>query len=147
MIRAIGPKDHQEYLRLVDLFYHSEAVEHTIPPEYYERTFQELLRSNDYLEGYLLLEEKETAGYALLAKTFSQEAGGMVWWIEELYLLPEYRGKGLGKAFFQWLDENRPDAVKRFRLEVEADNVGAKSLYAREKFRMLPYEQMIREFD
>ena len=32
MIRAIGPKDHQEYLRLVDVFYHSEAVEHTIPP-------------------------------------------------------------------------------------------------------------------
>ena len=73
MIRAIGPKDHQEYLRLVDLFYHSEAVEHTIPPEYYERTFQELLRSNDYLEGYLLLEERKQLDMRCWQKLFPRK--------------------------------------------------------------------------
>ena len=28
--------------------------------------------------------ENEAAGYGLIAKTYSQEAGGMVWWIEEV---------------------------------------------------------------
>ena len=38
------------------------------------------------------------AGYALLAKTFSQEAGGLVVWLDEMYVRPAYRSKGLGPS-------------------------------------------------
>ncbi len=146
MIRPITKEDRDVYVSLADLFYHSEAVEHPVPPAYYERTFEELMRSEDYLEGFLFEVDREPAGYVLLAKTFSQEAGGMVWWIEELFLLPKFRGNGLGQQFFKWLEERRPQEVKRLRLEVERDNLGAKRLYGRQGYEALPYEQMIKSF-
>lgn len=88
MIRPITKEDRDVYVSLADLFYHSEAVDHPVPPAYYKRTFEELMRSEDYLEGFLFEVDREPAGYVLLAKTFSQEAGGMVWWIEELFYCP-----------------------------------------------------------
>ena len=48
MIRPITKEDRDVYVSLADLFYHSEAVEHPVPPAYYERTFEELMRSEDY---------------------------------------------------------------------------------------------------
>lgn len=77
----------------------------------------------------------------LLAKTWSQEAGGLTVWIEEIYVTPPHQGKGQGRAFFQFLREHVPAA--RFRLETEAGNVRAKALYKREGFRPLPYESFI----
>ena len=47
------------------------------------------------------------AGYGLIAKTFSQEAGGMVYWLEELYILEEYRSKGLGSEYFRYMEEHK----------------------------------------
>ena len=147
MIRPIGPADEALYLRLTDLFYHYPAVDHSIPQEYCRRTFAEMIRSCDYVEGYILEARPGVpAGYVLLAKMFSQEAGGMVWWVDELFVLPEFRNQGLGEAFFSWLETARPEAVKRLRLEVEPVNHGAKRLYGRRGFQPLPYEQMIREF-
>jgi GNAT superfamily N-acetyltransferase len=32
-----------------------------------------------------------------------QEAGGITLWIDEVYIMDEYRSKGLGKKFFKYL--------------------------------------------
>ena len=145
MIRAMEQKDRQTYLRLSGQFYASEAVAHAVPEEHFQRTFAEMMRSNAYVLGYLLEEEGEAAGYALLARTFSAEAGGQVVWIEELYITPDFRGRGLGSAFLQYLEEHLPEGVTRLRLEIAPDNQGARSLYLRKGFTPLPYEQMVRE--
>ena len=72
-----------------------------------------------------------------------REVGGMVVWIEELYILPGHQGKGLGSAFFAWLEKNVP--AVRYRLEAEPENVRAMSLYKRLGYEVLPYVQMIKE--
>ena len=66
-------------------------------------------------------------------------------WIEELYITPDFRGRGLGSAFLQYLEEHLPEGVTRLRLEIAPDNEGARSLYLRKGFTPLPYEQMVRE--
>ena len=103
------------------------------------------MRSDRYAAAYILEYENKTAGYALLAKTFSQEAGGMVLWIEELYIMPEYRCRGLGHEFFSYLKDNLCNNVKRLRLEAESSNTKAISLYKRLGFEDLPYSQMIKD--
>lgn len=143
MIRRITKDDRAVYLRMAHDFYHSSAVDHPIPDAYLERTFDELMRSDAYAEAYLFEDAGQIAGYALLAKTWSQEAGGETVWVEELYILPEYRGRGLGSAFFAFLRAHLHPA--RFRLETEPDNLRAKALYARQGFRPLPYDSMIIE--
>lgn len=146
MIRKIEERDREAYLRMAGDFYRSDAVFRQIPEPYFETTFRELMRSDQYTEGYLLEERNEAAGYALLAKTFSQEAGGPVVWIEELYVRPGFRGRGLGHEFFAYLKDHLPDGVKRVRLEAEPENRKAVALYRRMGFSDLPYSQMVLDF-
>lgn len=140
MFRPFTRDDRAVYLSMTEQFYASPAVSHSIPTAYREACFEELLKGSPYAEGFLFEENGEPCGYALLAKTYSQEAGGIVYWIEELFVLPELRGKGIGRRFFSWLAENRPAA--RLRLEVEPDNAGAVRLYERVGFVHVPYGQM-----
>ncbi|MDD6021122.1 MAG: GNAT family N-acetyltransferase [Acutalibacteraceae bacterium] len=146
MIRKIEKRDSEEYLKMAKDFYSSSAVLHPVPEEYFKRTLDEMLTSDRYAEGYILEKDGETAGYALVAKTFSQEAGGLVIWAEELYIKPEFRSHGLGTEFFRFLEENRSSDVKRIRLEVELENAGAIKLYKRLGYDFLEYNQMIKEF-
>lgn len=126
-------------------FYSSDAVNHNVPQKHFINTFDELMRSDNYVSGYIMEYESNKAGYALLAKTFSQEAGGMVLWIEELYVMPEYRCCGLGHEFFSYLKSNLCNNVKRIRLEVENSNKKAISLYKSIGLKDFPYSQMIKD--
>lgn len=143
MIRRIEQRDRADFLRLSEMFYASPAVLHTIPPERHEKTFDELMRSREYADGYILETEGKTVGFGLVAKTWSREAGGMVLWLEELFILPEFRCRGLGKEFFAECERFAAEnGYKRFRLEVEEKNVRARSLYERLGYNYLAYLQM-----
>ncbi|MBR2730992.1 MAG: GNAT family N-acetyltransferase, partial [Clostridia bacterium] len=65
-----------------------------------------------------------------------------------LYVDEPARGQGAGIAFFAFLTEELRGRIKRLRLEVGAENEGAKRLYARLGFTPLDYEQLVidREF-
>ena len=141
MIREIRKDDRALYCDLVDKFYHSDAVNAPVPAENYQTTFDEMMRSDTYLKGYIFEIEGIPCGFALLSKTFSQEAGGLSVTIEEIYIEPAYRGRGLGTSFFEFLKREIP--AMRYRLEVEDDNEGAKRLYERMGFELLPYLQMV----
>ena len=143
MIRKLTPGDRETYLQLADEFYHSSAVLHPVPAEHCVRAFEEMMRSEDYLCGYLFEEDGEIAGYAQLSRSYSQEAGGTVVWVEEIYVRPEFRGAGLGRALLRMLPELAPAA--RYRLEIEPDNARAEKLYREMGFDLLPYRQMVRE--
>ncbi|WP_407383687.1 GNAT family N-acetyltransferase [Ruminococcus sp.] len=141
MFRRICENDWAIYRRYVDTFYHTDAVNAPVPVENYRLTFDEMLRSDAYLKGYIFEYEGKPCGFALLSKTFSQEAGGVSVTIEEIYMEPEYRGKGLATEFFEWLKAQ--PGIMRLRIEVEDDNEGAKRLYERMGFELLPYLQMV----
>ena len=88
MIREIREEDKQLYMDLTEEFYNSEAVLHPIPEAYREATFEEMMRSQDYVKAYILEKDGQAAGYGLTSYTFSQEAGGKAVWLEELYPAP-----------------------------------------------------------
>ena len=141
MIRRITAADREIYLRMAHDFYHSDAVLHPVPDENLFRTFDEMMVSNAYLTGLIFEKDSKCAGYALLCKTWSQEAGGKTVWIDELYVLPEFRGQGIGHEFFAKLREIEPAA--RYRLEIEPDNARAKALYESMGFEDLDYRQLV----
>lgn len=141
MFRKITENDWELYRHYVDVFYHTDAVNAPVPEENYRATFDEMMRSEAYVKGYIFECEGNTCGFVLLSKTFSQEAGGVSVTIEEIYIDPEYRSRGLATEFFEWL-KNRP-GIMRLRIEVEDYNEGAKRLYERMGFALLPYLQMV----
>ena len=145
MVRKVTPQDKEMYLSLTEKFYQGDAVSHNIPLENRLNTWDEIMRSDEYADCYRVIKDGDVAGYMLLAYTFSQEAGGKTAWIEEIYILPEFRSMGLGNELFDFIKaEIEPDCA-RLRLEVEADNIRAKKLYKSLGFKQLEYEQMSRE--
>ena len=144
MIRKMTAEDRAFFLRAADEFYHTDAVEKPLSMERLSANFDEAMRSDVYLEGLILEYGGERAGYCLLTKTFHTEAG-MTLWIEDVYILEQFRGKGLGKELFAYLDENYSAKFGRLRLEVEDDNEIAVALYKKNGFRFLEYKQMIRD--
>ena len=141
MIRRLEARDREIYVSMAHDFYAGDAVDHPIPDAFLETTFDSLMEGNPYAECWIFEENGVVQGYSLLAKTWSQEAGGLTVWIDELYVCPAFQGRGLGQAFFRFLKENMHPA--RFRLETEPHNDRAKALYRRQGFRPLQYESFI----
>lgn len=147
VIRKITSEDRDFFIAASKAFYASAAVAHDVPASYHLTTFEELMNSEVYQSGYILAVDGVSAGYALVSKTFSREVGGTVWWLEELYILPEYRGKGLGRSYFDFIEKAAAEnGVRRLRLEVEPDNTRAAKLYSALGYKPLNYSQMLKEF-
>lgn len=137
MIRKIEPKDKTEYIKMAKDFYSSPAVLSPVPESHFKATFDEIMKGPAYTEAFIFESNSEIAGYGLIARTYSQEAGGIVIWIEEIYVKEEFRNKGLGSEFIEYVKENIP--AKRYRLETEPDNHKAQELYKRHGFEHLEY--------
>lgn len=145
MIRELTRQDEQDFCKMADAFYHSTGVLHPIPVEHHARTFEELMSNSPYIRAYIIEEDGKPAGYGLLALSYSNEAGGLVVWVDELYIMPAFQGKGLGQAFLQFIKREYGGKAARLRLEIEPENEGARRLYAREGFSALAYQQMVLE--
>ena len=143
MIRGYEASDRRTVTEMLDEFYHSPAVLHPIPRAHFEKTLNAAEAGNPCVRLYVIESGGRPAGYALLALTFSNEAGGDVVWLDEIYIRPEFQGKGLGNEFFDFFEKEFASAA-RLRLEVEADNDGAVRLYERRGFRPLEYRQFIK---
>ena len=72
-------------------------------------------------------------GYALLIAYWSNELGGEITTIDELYVAPEARGQGLGTALIEQVSVGRHCTAPpvALMLEVTPDNARAQALYAR----------------
>lgn len=146
MIRDIEQKDREIFIAMCEEFYSSTAVSHSVPKSHFERTFEVVTHNSPYYKGYMLEYEGKTVGYGLVQLSYSNEAGGMQMFLEELYIREGYRNKGLGKEFFERVYASRDDVV-RYRLEVTAVNERAISLYKRLGYENLDYVQMIKDVD
>ena len=143
-IRDIRKEDRQEFFAMAKEFYGGPACDHDVPEEHFERTLQECMRSREYSRVLMLEDETGVVGYFLIAITWSNEAGGMAIWLEELFFKSSCRGKGYGtKVFVAWVKRNFQ--AKRFRLEATYTNKRAIALYERLGYEELHYYQMIKD--
>ena len=149
MIRKMQEADRACFLAMSQAFYTSPAVSHgsgAADLAVFHRTFDEALRKDGWVKGYILEAEGRPVGYALCTANWATEVGGRVCWLEELYVEEAFRGHGLGRAFFDYLHEHHHAGLLRFRLEVMPQNTDAQRLYAREGFDSIEYLQMYNDF-
>lgn len=132
-----------EVLEMMRVFYASPAVLSNGSDEIFGNDIEACVNGSPYLEGYVFTENDALLGYAMVAKSYSTEFGKPCKWIEDLYVKPEYRGRGVGSAFFTFLAEKYPQSL--LRLEVEEENERAIHVYRKAGFEVLPYTQMKRE--
>lgn len=78
----------------------------------------------------------DVIGYVVLAFSFSFEFKGRDAFIDELYLKPLFRGKGIGGKTLDFVFKEASSlAVKAIHLEVEKHNIKAKRLYSDNGFK------------
>ena len=144
-IRKAFSADRDTYLAMAKDFYDSNAVMHKIPDSRLEETFDYMMSDDTYGSIYIIEQNERKVGYLLTAVTYSQEAGGRELWLEELYIIPEYRGKGIGHEVFSFAEGLASEGFARIRLEVEPENCRATELYKRLGYEGIPYRSMIKE--
>lgn len=142
MIRKFLPEDKQFYIECSKEFYSSPVVIHDVSEDNFAHTFNLIVNNSPNVYGVILEHDGVKAGYGIMSECYSNEVGGSVLWLEELFILPEFRSKGLATSYFQYVKANFGDKVKRFRLEVTKSNARAVRLYERMGFQPLDYLQM-----
>ena len=73
----------------------------------------------------------EVVGQIMITYEWSDWRNGVLWWIQSVYVRPEYRNKGVFRALFNHIEQlarNRVD-VKALRLYVMQDNESGKNTY------------------
>jgi GNAT superfamily N-acetyltransferase len=92
---------------------------------------------SDPRHGFILLAAAggEPVGIAYAAAHLSAEHGGSVGWLEELYVSPEWRGRGVGAVLLEEVHARAAELQwKALELEVVAGHERAVPLYLRHGF-------------
>jgi GNAT superfamily N-acetyltransferase len=94
---------------------------------------------SDAARGRILLAyDPDPVGVAVLAFTWTLEHGGFVAWLDELFVVPEHRGRGIGRALLvRAVAVARENGCRAVELEVDPAHARAEHLYQREGFAAL----------
>lgn len=118
--------------------YSEDLSETVMTPEKAQSTFQEFSLRPD--KGRIIVFEMAgvLVGYAILVFFWSNEFGGDFVEVDELFVAPSYRSRGIGSAFFQWLEAEFQKKAVAFGLQVALANDRAFKLYQRMGFDLSP---------
>lgn len=129
------PEDLERLMPLVSAF-HAElqlGSEETA----LERALVPLLEGSPYGAIYLLGPARAPMGYVTLTFSWSIEMGGMDGFVDEIYLRPAVRGRGIALEALQSLRKMLQSAgVTALHLEVDRENEAAHRLYKRARFEL-----------
>lgn len=123
-----------DFFSLVHALYTEDPGGEKITDEKIAGTIGYFLHYPENGEILIFTENKVAVGYAILLYQWSNEFGGRVIIIDELYLKNEHRNKGIGAAFLKNLSAKKEDDFKAIFLEVQPANKKAVSFYIKNGF-------------
>ena len=105
---------------------------------------------HDEKKGFYVVAEEDghIVGGLMVTFEWSDWRDNWFWWIQSVYLLPEYRGRGIYRLLYEFVKESAREKgdVCGFRLYVEKENTRAQAVYEKlgmEETYYLMYEEMI----
>ncbi|RKF15118.1 GNAT family N-acetyltransferase [Roseovarius spongiae] len=131
------PDDIDRLIPLVTAFQTEEGI---APDESRLReAIKPLLAGSPHGAVYLVGPVRAPIGYAVVCFGWSLEFGGLDGFLDEIYIRPGVRGRGIGTEILGALPKALAGAgLKALHLEVRRDNARARALY--EKLRFEPRE-------
>lgn len=142
-IRPATPADLHEVVELLA----AQLAEHDIPLARADLSFaaEGILRVPD--RGFVLLAvaPEGAVGVACASYSWTVERGGMVAWLDELYVVPARREHGIGNELLAEVIAAATRAgCPAMELEVETSHARAEHLYRRHGFKPLPRRRWTR---
>jgi len=128
--RAALPQDTERIVVLMQRYYAEDG--YPFDAHAARDAVEGLLARPDFGQLWCVQAGSETVGYFVLTLGYSLEYRGVDAFLDELYLLPAYRGQGIGtRAVACVQDSARALGVRALHLEVEKDKTPAIGLYRR----------------
>ncbi|MFN8673466.1 MAG: GNAT family N-acetyltransferase [Candidatus Sericytochromatia bacterium] len=123
-----------EFLSLVHSLYIEDPEGESITDEKIVSTINFLTENTKNGEILLFSGNGIILGYTILIYYWSNEFGGQIIFIDELYVKNEYRGKKIGSKFLKYLFNKKKDNFKAVFLEVFQSNNRAFDFYIKNGF-------------
>lgn len=127
------PDDYDRLAALVRTFHAEEGLD--MPDATREAALRPLVDGIPHGAAYLIGPVRAPIGYVIVTFGWSVEFGGMDGFIDEIYLRPAVRGRGIATEVMIALGKVLGEAgMKALHLEVDATNDKALRLYSRAGF-------------
>ncbi|HUR32863.1 MAG TPA: GNAT family N-acetyltransferase [Vicinamibacterales bacterium] len=106
-----------------------------LPSAQAARTFERLLAAPDRGLVWLMVHEGQPAGFVVLTVSFSMEFGGLRGFVDDLFVAPAFRRRGLASEALEVLKEAcHTRGVRALLVETSLDNDLAVRVYRRAGF-------------
>ena len=119
-----------------------ETERKKLSPPVVARGVQSLLKNPRH--GFYVVAEinGEVAGSLMVTYEWSDWRCASFWWIQSVYVKPEFRGRGIFRKLYEFVKEkaSHESDVCGFRLYVERDNLTAQNTYDRVGMSQIPYK-------
>jgi ribosomal protein S18 acetylase RimI-like enzyme len=98
--------------------------------------FFEFIENPALGKGWVIVAGGLPVGYVILTFVFSFEYAGRIAFLDELFVKPEMRGRGIAKEALDFIAQEAESlGIKIIYLEVEPHNQAAKKLYLSKGFK------------
>jgi len=142
-IRSPSPEDRDSVVALLA----AQLAEHHIdtPPAAIIKAVDGIVA--DARRGFLLIatEDEKLVGVAYVSTVWTLEHGGESCWLEELYVVPDRRDRGIGARLLSAvLETAKSRGCAAVDLEVDSQHERATKLYSRHGFQRLSRNRWVR---
>jgi ribosomal protein S18 acetylase RimI-like enzyme len=128
-------QDWEVLVQLVQAFHRFEGV--NLSDEQRETSLKTLLKNPELGGIWLICCRNQVVGYIVLCIGYSIEFSGKDAFIDELYIEPDFRGKGLGRQSLELIKTlAKARGIRALHLEVERSHISAQKLYAQANFEV-----------
>ena len=132
-VRRAAASDVADLVTLMGEFY-AEA-NFTLPAEQAARTFERLLDAPELGAVWLMLDEDVPAGFVVLTVAFSMEYGALRGFVDDLFVAPRFRRRGLATAALNAVARHCAERdVRALLVETSLSNEPAMRTYQRAGF-------------
>jgi GNAT superfamily N-acetyltransferase len=129
-----GASDTAELLVLMRSFYAEEEYPFDVART--ERVLRAMLADPFFGAVWVFRVDGHAVGYLVVTHGYSLEFGGRDAFVDELYMIPEMRGRGFGAQALRTAEEHcRRQGISALHLEVERENPRARALYERSGYK------------
>ena len=143
--RTMDDLQHQsDLVRMMRSLYEEDQAPEQPDFSLFPKTVERLVANP--LSGQIVLfrEGGALAGYAILIPYWSNEFGGNLLFIDEIFIAAAHRNRGIAHRFFAYLEQVRPFGAVALALEVSPGNGRANRLYESLGFVQRQYANLIR---
>jgi GNAT superfamily N-acetyltransferase len=132
-MRLAGPDDLDRLMPMVEAFHREMGI--STDPADREEALLPLLKGSPFGMIYLVGLDRAPMGYAIVTISWAVEFGGMDAFLDEFWVRPAVRGRGIGTDILTRLPQALGEhGIKAIHLEVDRADEASRRLYNRAKF-------------